>query len=215
MIEKLNNISNEENALYTYIKRNINGFYVEFPNILKEEDFSNLGTTYQDFVDNKWVLLSKEQVEFHKEHSEASVKEVFNMELNTPPVYERTIEEAKQEKLSDIDSYDNSENVNSFTINNSVNAWLIVQERTNYKTSIDSAKLLGVESLSFYINDIIFTVSTDKAEKMLAAIQLYADACSIVTKQHKLAVSKLNTIEEVDNYDYTIGYPEKLNFDIE
>lgn len=50
---------------------------------------------------------------------------------------------------------------------------------------------------------------------MLAAIQLYADACYMVTKGHLLAIDSLENIEEVDTYDYTVGYPEKLNFSID
>lgn len=48
----------------------------------------------------------------------------------------------------------------------------------------------------------------------LAQIQLYADRCYIVTETHKSNVNALKTIEEVDNYDITSGYPEKLNFNI-
>ena len=59
------------------------------------------------------------------------------------------------------------------------------------------------------------TVSTVKAEQMLAAIQLYADACFMVTKNHNLAVEALETMEDVDAYDFRTGYPERLNFDIE
>ena len=47
---------------------------------------------------------------------------------------------------------------------------------------------------------------------MLAAIQLYADQCFIKTKQHEAAIKALATIEDINNYDYTVGYPTKLNF---
>ena len=49
---------------------------------------------------------------------------------------------------------------------------------------------------------------------MLAQIQLYADQCFIVTKQHKAAVEALDSIEAVDNYDVTAGYPTKLTFNV-
>ena len=57
-------------------------------------------------------------------------------------------------------------------------------------------------------------ISTVMAEQMLAQIQLYADSCYIVTMQHKSAVEALDTIEEVDNYDYRDGYPSRLNFNL-
>lgn len=203
----------EEVKYYIYIKRGFPGIYCKF-DVWQDPEIYNVGETYQDYLDGKFVLLSDEQVKFHEDNPTASVKEVFNMELNQLPEYERTIEEAKREMKAKISQYDYSENVNSFTINGQMSAWFTVQERTNYKNSIDSAKLLGVEQLAFFIGDTALTISTELAEKMLAAIQLYADTCFIVTKQHKLAVDSLETIEEVDNYDYTVGYPKKLNFEV-
>jgi hypothetical protein len=58
-------------------------------------------------------------------------------------------------------------------------------------------------------------VPTSMAEEMLAQLQLYADQCFIVTKQHKAAVEQLTTIEEVDNFPYMEDYPPKINFAID
>ncbi len=52
------------------------------------------------------------------------------------------------------------------------------------------------------------------AKMALAQIQLYADRCYIVTETHKAEVNALDSIEAIDNYDITSGYPEKLNFTI-
>lgn len=199
--------------MFTYIKRAVRGYYLELEEKLTSDLYDNLGETYEDFLQNKFVLLSEEQVKFHEENPNASIKEVWDMELT--PGYERTINDAKYEMLSKIDSYDNSDEVNSFTINNSISAWFTPTERTNYKNSIDSAKLLGVKELSLFIGDMPVTIPTERAEQMLAAIQLYADACFMVTKQHKLIVNNMTEIYDVDEYNYKIGYPEKLNFNVE
>lgn len=200
--------------MFTYVKRTVPGTYVELPAKLDAESYSDLGETYDDYLRGYWVLLTDKQVAFHEEHPYASVKEVFNMEIEEPVVYERTIEDAKREKESQIRAYDTSDAVNSFTINGAMSAWFTPAERQNYKQSVDSAKLLGVPTLSFYVKDIELTIETAKAEQLLAALQLYADAAYIVTKKHQLAVQQLETIEEVDEYDYTVGYPEKLNFEL-
>lgn len=198
--------------MYTYIKKNIDGFYLELEQKLTPDLYSDLGETYEDFTQNKWVLLSSKQVKFHKENPTASVQEVWNMELK--PTHVRDLADAKREMMDKINSYDNSENVNGFTINNELVAWFSVQERLNYKQSVESAKLLGVDKLSFFVGDNMLEVAPQMAEQMLAALQLYADACYIVTKQHQLAVQELGSIEEVDNYDYTASYPQRLNFDL-
>lgn len=199
--------------MITYIKSELQGFYAEFNQELDPELYTNTGTTYEDFLQNKWIKLSDEQVAFHTEYPNASIKEVLSMEIidNTPI---RTLEQAKSEKLNEISMYDMSENVNSFSVNETINTWLTVQERLNYQQSINVAKLMNQENISFFIDNYQLTVSTEQAAAILAALQIYADTCFIKTKQHKLAVQNLETVEEVDSYDYTAGYPEKLNFTI-
>lgn len=199
--------------MYTYVKRNIPRHYVTLENKLNPNLYSNIGSTYQDYLYNKYVLLTDEQVAFHNEYPEATVEEVFNLAINDNSEPARTLEIAKKEMLQKIDSHDASDEVNGFLING-IKAWFTVQERNNYKASIDSAKLLGIESLSFFIGDHLLTITPEMAEHMLAAIQLYADQCFIVTKQHKLKVESLESIEEVDLYDYYAGYPKMLEFEL-
>ena len=197
-------------ATYTYIKLDVQGFYIEFDEPFDPTLYNNLGETYQDFIDNKWVLLSDEQVAFHVNNPSASVKEVWDMELT--PVPQRTLSDAKEEMIRLIDEYDNSSAVNGFTLNGEAEGWFTPEERSNYKSSIDAAKLLGVETLSFFIGDILLEITPAQAEYMLAQIQLYADQCYIVTKEHKITVEGLETIEEVDSFPYTEGYPQKIDF---
>ena len=47
---------------------------------------------------------------------------------------------------------------------------------------------------------------------MLLAIELYASACYDNTQAHVANVKSLENIEDVQNYDYRVGYPEKLRF---
>jgi hypothetical protein len=50
------------------------------------------------------------------------------------------------------------------------------------------------------------------ATKMLNAIELYASTCYDNTQQHIANVKNITTIDELKQYDYTSGYPEKLRF---
>lgn len=199
--------------IYTYIKRSVPARYVHLTQKLNSSDFNNLGSSYQDYLEDKWVLLSKQQVKFREENPSASVKEVFEMKLYEAPEYVPSIEELKARKIAEIDAHDISEAVNSFSIDG-FNAWFSVQERLNYKQSVEAAKLLGVQELNFFIGDVELSVSTEKAEKFLAALQLYADQCFIVTKRHKLAVEALDSTELIEAYDFTVGYPEKPVFNL-
>lgn len=201
--------------MYTYIIKTFRGYYFEIPEMLTSENYDNLGSTYEDFQNGCFVLLSDEQVQFHKDYPQASIKEVLEMQLYQPQVDEvQLLNQARQTKLTEIDIYDLSDSVNSFTINGVITAWLTPTERANYAQSVAAAKLLQQDTLSFYIGDNYLEVEVNNAERLLAALQLYADKCFIVTKQHKLAVQQLEDIESINNYDYTSGYPDKLNFTI-
>ena len=98
-----------------YIKKDIKGYYIDFPEEIDAEYWAGMiGESIEDFYDNKWVLLSDEQVAFHEANPNASLREVWNMELTPAP--ERTIDDAKREKIAEIERYDTSDNVNSFNV---------------------------------------------------------------------------------------------------
>lgn len=200
--------------MYTYIKLSILKHFVTFEEPLSSEEYNNIGEDWQDYLDNKWVLLSDEQVTFREEHPDASVLEVWNMEITPPHV--RTLKEAKEEKIDEINTYDASDSVNGFDIERNgeiiTSSWLTPAERANYRSSIDAAELVGLTELSLYIGEMPATLPVQTAKLMLAQIQLYADQCFIVTKQHIASVEALDSIADVDAYDVSVGYPDRLVF---
>lgn len=48
---------------------------------------------------------------------------------------------------------------------------------------------------------------------MLNALEVYAAEALNVTELHKVVISGMDNIDDVNNYDITANYPEKLNFD--
>ena len=101
------------NKMYVYIKLSVAKKYVSFATPLSEEEYNNIGSTWADYLNNKWVLLSDEQVLYRDEHPSATVKEVWDMSPSQP--HARTLEEAKNEKLMQVAIYDQSSAVNEFT----------------------------------------------------------------------------------------------------
>jgi hypothetical protein len=47
---------------------------------------------------------------------------------------------------------------------------------------------------------------------MLYTIEIYASQCYDNTQKHLAEVDKLEVIDEINNYNYRTGYPEKLKF---
>lgn len=200
----------------TYIRKSIKGYYIDFPEEIDAQYWAGkIGSTYEDFRADKWIPLSDEQLTFKEAHPNLSVKNII--EMTEPAPYQRTLEDAKRDKLMAIQQYDASDAVNGFNVvsnGNTISAWLTPAERANYRSSIDAAELVGVDNLSLYIGEMPITLPTATAKLMLAQIQLYADQCFIITKQHKATVEALDSIESVDNYDITQGYPNKLVFNV-
>lgn len=197
----------------TYIKKNIKEYYIDF----NEEIDSNywkgkIGTTYEDFLNNKWIHLNNEQIEFHNNNPLASIKEVLELSLNDNS--EQELQRAINRKILLIRERDNSSEVNNFKVNGIIDYWFTASERADFRNSIDAAKLVGKENLSLFIGNLPIEISTEQAERILASIQLYANACFMTTKQHIINVSNLESVEDVNNYDITTGYPEILNFTI-
>ena len=66
---------------YIYIKKNIPQNHVELPEPLDPELYDDLGETWEDYEEGKWVLLNDDQVSFLKSHEIISMKEVYNMQI--------------------------------------------------------------------------------------------------------------------------------------
>ena len=193
---------------YCYIKRSI-GRVACFDSPLSAEEYNNLGTTWQDYLDGKWVPLSDAQVAFYGEHPEATMQEVWNMEV-TPP-YVRTLEDAKRDKVAEISEYDESEDVNEFTVNG-LSMWLDKATRAGLLLRITAEQAVGDTTTTLWFGTISFEIQITQAFQMLYSLEIYASGCYDRTAAHKAAVEALDSIEAVDAYDYTTGYPEKLAF---
>lgn len=126
-----------------------------------------------------------------------------------PPTLQKSI----NKKLDELEHYDSSSMVNSFKLNNTY-AWLAKADRVGLQNSLTIEKNAGKEESTMWFNGVCYTVEIDKALAMLSQIELYALECYNVTAQHKANISKLTNIIEVEAYDYTVGYPEKLRFEL-
>lgn len=127
------------------------------------------------------------------------------------PTPEQPLEQAKQEKVWEIEQYDHSDNVNSFTLGEQ-QMWLTVEERQQIATQISANEAVGRETMTKWFHGVEYTFTIAQWKQMLVAVEVYAGDALNVTEGHKAAVNALQTVEAVENYDYTTGYPTKLVF---
>lgn len=129
------------------------------------------------------------------------------------PTAEELLEEAINNKLQEIKDYDESDSVNSITVNE-VDLWIPADKRAVLKTSVDAYKALGIDNVTKVWEGTEYTATCDEWLYMINSVEVYASECFNTTQRHINAVKQLTTISDVDNYDYTIGYPDKLTFNI-
>lgn len=125
------------------------------------------------------------------------------------PTYEPTIEDYRRDKKREIEMYDASDDVNIFYING-VPVWLDKATRAGLKLRFEAEKVMLKEYTTLWYNNQEFILPLDSAIQMLYAIEVYASECYDNTQRHIAEISKLETKEEIEMYDFRIGYPEKL-----
>lgn len=123
---------------------------------------------------------------------------------------DEVIAELKKLKNDEITKYDTSSNVNVFSLNG-VDVWLDRDTRVSLMNSTTIAKNMGQENTTLWLGTVKTVVKCDQAIQLLSALEMYALSCFNKTAEHKKNVEALSTINEIVSYDYTVGYPEKLN----
>lgn len=120
---------------------------------------------------------------------------------------------AKQQKIAEIDAYDTSSAVNGFSLNGAT-VWLDKSTRVGLMNSTNITKAMGQPTTTLWLGESKMEVPCDTAIQLLSALEMYALECFNVTAAHKKAVSELNSIEEVEKYDITAGYPAQLRMEV-
>lgn len=123
------------------------------------------------------------------------------------------LQQAKQDKLQEIDTYDLSSAVNGFMLNGLL-VWLDKATRVGLMNSTTIAKAAGQQTTTLWLKGVKLVVGCDMAIQLLSALEMYALECFNVTASHKAAVGELKSIEEVEAYDYKSGYPKMLKMSV-
>lgn len=125
----------------------------------------------------------------------------------------KELEKLKQKKLEEIDKYDTSNNVNSFILNGTT-VWLDKETRVGLMNSTTILKKIGETKTNLWFGDFNFSIDCDKVIDLLSELEIYALKCYNVTAKHKKEIQSLTTKKEIEDYDYTVDYPTKLDLKI-
>lgn len=131
------------------------------------------------------------------------------VEYEEPKVDELVL--AKQKATRAIERYDSSDEVNAFYMQGQP-MWLDKSTRAGLMLRFQAEQSVGKVETTLWCGSTMYTLSITDALNMLMALELYASECYDVTQSHIANINKLQTIEELEQYNFRIGYPEKLSF---
>lgn len=203
-VRDMNDEENKEELRYEFVQVRINGkptLAKCSEAILKAYKDENGTSLYETNIMSTREGYQYEEILYQ-------VRVDFHLEEETTP-----LELAKKKVIRRIDDYDSSGNVNSFYLNG-LKVWLNKDTRVGLMNSLSIEKNAGKEESTLWFNNICITINCDAAIQMLSALELYALSCYNVTAEHKVTVEGLSSFDDVISYDYTTGYPDKLNFTV-
>lgn len=135
----------------------------------------------------------------------------FEEYIEPEPTPEELLARAKANKIAELEAYDASDAVNSFSVNGKT-MWLDAGTRQQLRISLDAMQQASRENVTKWFDGIEYTYPIDVWYYMLGLVEVYASDALNVTEGHKAAITLLQTLQEVEDYDFTVGYPEKLEF---
>lgn len=178
--------------------KEIDGEKVFFKNPLIMDDRQVINPTEEQLTECGWIKY---------------VPEVY-----TPtPIQLR--EQARVEKLTEIESYDSSSDVNECLIHyqgETIPYWADKTTRTTLKEAVRDCIAVGISTYRLDLRDYGVSIDID-CELMLGMLQeleVYAIRCYNKTTDHIYAVKALDNIEDIEAYDFRSDYPSKLEFSI-
>lgn len=133
----------------------------------------------------------------------------FTEYVEPSPTPSQLLATAKREKIRELEQYDQSDSVNEFTFH-TVPMWLDKATRDGLHLRLLAEQTMGKESTTLWFGTVSFEIPIANAFQLLYAIEVYASACYDRTAAHKAAIEALTSVEDVEWYDYTTGYPSKL-----
>lgn len=104
-----------------------------------------------------------------------------------------------------IQLYKDSFAINSFIYKNK-EYWLDSKTRS----SLYNLSKSNLDQIEFILEDQIILIESKKLQEFINSLEIYAHQCYVNTFKHLETVKDLTNLEDIMNYDYTTGYPEKV-----
>ena len=170
---------------------------------------------YKKIIDGITVIKLRSQIVINKDGKQyigvekAILEDGWEEYTKPEPTEAELLQNEKYIKKMMINNYDTSDEINQFTFNG-VQMWLDKATRAGLKLRFESEAAMGKTETTLWYGDLQISLTLTNAIQLLYAIEVYASACYDNTQRHLAAVNQITTLEELKNYNYKEGYPEKL-----
>lgn len=129
------------------------------------------------------------------------------------------LQRVKERKLRELYEYDESDEVNDCIIvyqGQELHYWADKTERDALKGALRDCIAMGRDTYRLDLREkgISISMPCELLLQMLAALEVYAIDCFNKTTDHEYAIKACGTKEEVEAYDFKVGYPDKLRFEV-
>lgn len=159
-----------------------------------------------------WVEYVAPSVESIVENEEEYSSLDNTIEYCVPEVSDKAAFVRARHKLRNaIQSYDTSKEVNCFYMQDEP-MWLDFENRSRLLLRFQAETAKGNETTTLWSNGKEYALPLSVAINMLYELETYASKCYDNTQRHLANIASLQLIEDIQSYDYKIGYPEKLCF---
>lgn len=133
------------------------------------------------------------------------------------PSAEELLERARVARLDDLRRHDESSEVNDCIIvyqGEETHYWANKDERNDLKNAVRDCIAMGRDTYRLDLRDkgVSIALPCEALLQMLSALEIYAIDCYNRTTDHEFVIKALTTLEEVEAYDFKVGYPSKLTF---
>lgn len=157
------------------------------------------------------IIIEKDGVQIINPSHELLIENGWEEVVSPIHTDEDVLSEAIASKKEEIIKYDSSDSVNVFMIGE-VKMWLDKATRAGLMLRFSAEKATGKEMTSLWHGKVMYELDLATAVQMLYALEVYASQCYDNTQRHLAEVEKLESIADVESYDFTIGYPDMLTF---
>ena len=216
---------------YTYITKKNRLTYIGLNDLL-DPSCNDIGESYLDFLAGKWVLLSKDQVQFKEEHPEATIKEVLDMKISErepKPSQDEVIEaevfnRTKDMKLDEIRAQDSESNKFFISVISegkevaNSEFWMDKDLRNSLlNVTLPALQKNGDTTTKLWSDTTPPTsieVPIDWALNCIPVVEIYAKKTYDVMQGNIAKVYAAKTVDEINSIDVESDYPPYITFEL-